>query len=478
MEIIKNYIGGEWVESASARSLPNFCPGTGEKYSELPDSDEKDIERAIQAAKLAFPAWSALSTQARAKILRKIASLIEGNLERLAQAEAIDTGKPISLARKLDIPRSAQNFEFFADAITQFSSEFHGDDPHHLNYTLRKPLGVIACISPWNLPLYLLSWKIAPALAAGNTVVAKPSEITPMTAHLLTRLCADAGLPPGVLNIVHGLGPKLGPRLISHPEIKAISFTGSTRTGAEISKIASPLFKKLSLEMGGKNPTVVFADADLESAVATTVRSAFLNQGQICLCGSRILVEKSIYPKFKAELTKAILLLKQGDPLSPETDQGALVSKAHYEKVLGYLKLAKAEGGAFLTGGIPEAEKSGWFIRPTLIEGLSVNSAINQEEIFGPVATITPFETESEALNFANGTRYGLAANIWTRDLDRAHRFAALLEFGIVWVNCWMNRDLRTPFGGVKDSGVGREGGFDALRFFSETKNICVQVRT
>jgi aminomuconate-semialdehyde/2-hydroxymuconate-6-semialdehyde dehydrogenase len=479
MDGVLNFIEGREVPARSGATLPNWEPATGQVLGTLPDSDAGDVAVAVDAARRAFPGWSRTPAVERSRILRRIAEGIREALPELARAESVDTGKPLALATEVDIARAILNFEFFADAATQFSSESHPTE-RALNYTLRHPLGVVATISPWNLPLYLLTWKVAPALAAGNTVVAKPSEITPVTASWLGRIAQQAGLPPGVLNIVHGLGPKAGEALCSHPEVRAISFTGSTRTGGQIARIAAPLFKKLSLEMGGKNPVVIFADADLDSAVATTVRSSFSNQGQICLCGSRILVERSIYRQVSQALVERTRALVVGDPLLPGTEQGALVSRAHLDKVLGYLQLAREEGGRILTGG-RRAELSGrcregWFVEPTLIDGLGPDCRTNQEEIFGPVATLMPFDSEAEALRACNGVRYGLAASVWTRDLGRAHRFSSRLESGIVWVNTWMLRDLRTPFGGMKDSGVGREGGQEALRFFTEPQNVCIHL--
>lgn len=479
MQLLANYIGGELVPPSAGRFLDVSEPATGQIYARVPDSDTVDVERAVEAARAAFPAWAGLPTVERARWLRRLAELIRRDLEPLSRAEAIDSGKPQSLARKLDIPRAAQNFEFFADAATQWATEAHLEG-RFLNYTQRSPLGVVACISPWNLPLYLFTWKIAPALATGNCVVAKPSEVTPVTAFLLGALCREAGLPPGVLNILQGSGAAVGEPLCAHPEVAAISFTGSTRVGREIAQRAAAHFKKTSLELGGKNPNVVFADCDFEEALTGTVRAAFLNQGQICLCGSRIFVERSIYERFRAALVDRVRALKVGDPLEAATDQGAVVSQAHFEKILGYLALAKKDGGRVLTGGgqakLAGRCRAGFFIEPTLIEGLAPDHAANQEEIFGPVATLIPFDGEAEVLAWANGTRYGLAASLWTQDLSRAHRFAGLLRSGIVWINCWLERDLRTPFGGMKESGAGREGGLDAQRFFTESKNICVKV--
>jgi aminomuconate-semialdehyde/2-hydroxymuconate-6-semialdehyde dehydrogenase len=478
--VIKNYINGVLREAVSGEYFDNFDPSKGEVYGIVPDSDERDVEIAVQAAEEAFQLWSSTPPEERTKIMFKIAELIQRDLGEFARAECVDNGKPLTLAKTVDIPRAIKNFEFFASAIHGFSSESHSMEDTAINYTLRSPIGVVGAISPWNLPLYLFTWKIAPALITGNCVVAKPSEITPMTAYLLSEACIEAGLPKGVLNIVHGYGHKVGKAISSHPRIKAITFTGGTKTGADIASVAAPMFKKLSLELGGKNPNIIFADCNYERMLGTTVLSSFRNQGEICLCGSKIFVEKKIYEKFKADFIQMTKELKVGDPLNHDTDQGAIVSKAHMEKILSYIELAKKEGGKILTGGNrvePEGRcKNGWFIEPTVIEGLPYNCRTNQEEIFGPVVTITPFETEEEALMMANSTEYGLASIIWTENLSRAHRIAANIQTGIVWINCWMVRDLRTPFGGMKSSGVGREGGMEALRFFTEPKNVCVKL--
>lgn len=483
MQKIENYIGGELVKPASGLYLENFDPSTGEVYSLIADSDDRDVHLAVGAASAAFPEWSNTSPDERFELLMSLVALIERDAEELALAECIDNGKPISLARTMDIPRAAANFRFYATAAMHMSNESYetalGNGGRALNYTLRQPLGVVGCISPWNLPLYLFTWKIAPAIASGNCVVAKPSEVTPMTAFLLSKLCIEAGLPRGVLNIVHGLGPKVGAAIVAHKDIKAISFTGGTKTGEEIARVAAPMFKKLSLELGGKNPNIIFADCRYEEMLATTVRSSFANQGQICLCGSRIFIERPIYEKFKTDFVDSVSKLKIGDPLHRDTSLGAVVSETHMRKVLSYIDLAREEGGKVLTGGsrvnIEGRCSGGYFIEPTVIEDLSSECRTNQEEIFGPVVTLQAFDTEDEVLGHANSVRYGLSATVWTENLSRGHRVAAKLESGIVWVNCWLLRDLRTPFGGVKDSGIGREGGFEALKFFTEEKNVCIK---
>ncbi|SRR5579883_631677 len=475
---LANLIDGQLRAPCTGAYLDVFEPATGTVYARCPDSDQRDVELAVQAAQRAAPAWAALSHGERAKHLHRLADAVEARLDEFALEESRDTGKPVKLARSVDIPRAVANLRFFAEAITQWPGETHAD-ARAFNYTLRQPLGVVGCISPWNLPLYLFTWKIAPALAAGNAVVAKPSEITPFTAFRLSELAIDCGFPRGVLNIVQGTGPAVGKAIVEHPHIKAISFTGSTRTGAAIAAQAAQSFKKVSLEMGGKNPAVVFTDADLsETHLDTIVRSGFSNQGEICLCGSRLLVQRSIYDEFKRRYLAKVQALRVGDPQDERSDLGALVSSAHFDKVTTCIERAVAEGGRVLCGG--EAVKldgrcaDGWFVAPTVIEGLPQDCATNREEIFGPVVTLLPFADEDEAVAIANGTEYGLAASLWTSNLDRAQRMAERLEFGIVWINCWMLRDLRTPFGGVKNSGVGREGGFEALRFFTEPKNVCI----
>jgi aminomuconate-semialdehyde/2-hydroxymuconate-6-semialdehyde dehydrogenase len=475
----QNLIDGKLVAARSGRYLEVFEPATGKAYAKVPDSDASDVEAAYQAAAKAFPAWAATPADARGRILWRIGELIERDAEALVRAESQDQGKPVKLARTVDLPRAALNFRFFAGAATQFASESHAMESGAINYTLRQPLGVVACISPWNLPLYLLTWKLVPALAAGNCVVAKPSEVTPHTAWLFAKLCIEAGLPPGVLNIIHGTGQNAGTPLVDHPGIKAVSFTGGTATGGEIAKRTAPRFKKLSLELGGKNATIVFADCDYEVALGEAARAAFQNQGEICTCGSRILVEKPLYERFLKDLVVKAEALKVGDPSLEATDQGAIVSKPHFDKIMAAIATAKAEGGRIECGG--EAVKvdgrcaAGHFIAPTVISGLGQECRTNQEEIFGPVVTVQPFDDEADAVAKANGVRYGLGVSVWTNDVGRTHRMARTLEAGLQWFNCWMLRDLRVPMGGMKDSGVGREGGFEAMRFFTEPKTITVK---
>ena len=477
---LENYIGGNLVAPLNGNFLDNINPATGQVYGQIPDSLKRDVDAAVHAAQKVFPLWSITSVDERFRLLNRIADIIDANLEELALAESNDNGKPLWLSKKVDIPRASANFRFFATGIMHFASESHAMEDKAVNYTLRQPLGIVGCISPWNLPLYLFTWKIAPALAAGNCVIAKPSEVTPATAYLLSKICIEAGLPPGVLNIVHGTGPGTGEAIVTHPDVKAISFTGSTRAGERIASLAAPKFKKLSLELGGTNPAIIFADCNWERMMADTIRSSFSNQGEICLCGSRVLIEESIYEKFRTEFVERTKALTVGDPLDDSSKQGAIVSKVHYEKILRCIETAKKEGGKILCGGnavqLTGRCENGYFIEPTVIEGLGPSCQTNREEIFGPVVTLQAFKTEEEALELANATEYGLAATVWTQDISRANRVASKLQSGIIWVNCWLLRDLRTPFGGVKNSGVGREGGWEALRFFTEPKNVCVQL--
>ncbi|MBU6476110.1 MAG: aldehyde dehydrogenase [Alphaproteobacteria bacterium] len=475
MQKILNFIGGEMRAPVSGRYFETDDPAVGAPYALVPDSGAEDLELAVAAAKKAFPAWRDTPAAGRAKALRNLADMIEKNRAGFARAECIDNGRPVAACTAVNIMRGSANLRFFADEAVRFSGEKFKTEKIE-SYTLPQPLGVVATISPWNLPMLLFTWKFAPALAAGNCVIAKPSEVTPMTAYMLANLANDAGIPGGVFNVLHGKGANIGAAITAHPDIPAISFTGGTVTGTTIYAAAARQLKKVSLELGGKNPTVVFNDADLDKTAEGAIAAGFSNQGQICLCGSRLLVQEGIYEDFKKAFIARAKEIKIGDPLLEETQHGPMVSKAHMEKVLDYIGLAQREGGKVLTGGkrciVDGRCKGGWFIEPTIIEGLPMECRANQEEIFGPVVTIMPFKTEDEAVALANGVEYGLAASVWTEDRAKADRVAAKIESGIVWQNCWNARDLRTPFGGVKKSGVGREGGRRALEFFTEEKTI------
>tara|TARA_R110002072_G_scaffold288917_2_gene455642 strand:- start:21769 stop:23214 length:1446 start_codon:yes stop_codon:yes gene_type:complete len=479
MKEILNYINGEFCKPSDGSFLENENPATGKVYSKIANSNSEDAMKAIESAHRAFPSWKATPLHERIRVIRKVASLIKEKEAELAKAESIDNGKPLSVASSVDIPRASQNFEYFCDAITQYNQNAYPMDDFALNYTLKEPLGAVVCISPWNLPLYLLTWKIAPALVVGNTVIAKPSEVTPMTAFMLSEIFQEAGLPNGVINILHGEGARIGETLVNDERVKAVSFTGSTATGKILNQLAAPHFKKVSLEMGGKNPNIIFDDCDYDQALKHAGLASFANQGQICLCGSRLFVHESLYEKFKKDLVEKASKLTPGNPLDAKTRQGAIVSKEHFKKILSFIELAKKEGGKILCGGEaykPQGEnENGYFIKPTIIESLDPYCRVNQEEIFGPVVTITPFEDEEEVITWANSTEYGLSSSIWTKDINKAHRVAGKIDAGIVWINTWMLRDLRTPFGGMKNSGVGREGGFNAFNFFTETKNVCIK---
>ncbi len=472
--MIPNFVDGEPTLACDARTLDDINPATGAVIDQIPRSGKENVDRAVAVAKAALPTWASMTREARCDILDRIADGLEARLDDLARMESEDTGKPITTSRTLDIPRAVRNFRFFADYARGFEDDEHAMEGGH-NYTHRKPLGVVGLITPWNLPLYLLSWKIAPALAMGNTIVAKPSEMTPQTATALAKIAKEAGLPDGVLNIVHGLGPEVGQPLCESPDVAAISFTGGTSTGKIVARAAAPTFKKLSLELGGKNPTVICDDVDLDKAVAGAVRAGFTNTGQVCLCGSRILVHEAIAEAFTERLIAAVDAMQVGDPMDPATRLGPVVSHAHRDKVAGYLDIARQEGGTVHGGGapdLPDAFSKGAWLKPAVITGLGQHSRCVQEEIFGPVVTVQSFRDDAEAIALANGVQYGLAASVWSSDAERAKHIAEALDTGMVWINDWLVRDLRVPFGGMKQSGVGREGGRWSLEFYSEARNI------
>lgn len=479
MEQIKNLIGGELMAPLKGNYLDNYTPMKGEVYSQVPDSTKEDVDAAVKAAKDAFPMWSNMPKEERVQWMFKLAEVIKKNADRLAKAESIDQGKPYWLARSVDMERASANLEFFAHAVMNHKSVAFTDKEGVVEYINRAPIGPCALISPWNLPLYILTWKIAPCIATGNTAICKPSELTPMTAYLFSELVIECGFPKGVINIVHGSGAVTGQALTTHPDVPVVSFTGGTMTGGHIAESVAHMFKKTSFELGGKNPNIIFADSDFEKVVQTSLKSSFLNQGEICLCGSRIYVEKSIYQKFVDRFVEETEKIQVGDPMDENSFVGALVSKPHLDKVLGYVKLAEEEGGTVLTSrevkGLSSDQKNGYFMRPTVITGLPNDCRVQTEEIFGPVVTITPFETEEEVIAMANSVQYGLSASLWTSDVSRAHRVSKQIQSGTVWVNSWMYRNLRAPLGGMKSSGIGREGGDYSLNFFTETQNVSLQ---
>ena len=476
---IKNYINGSLSNRKSINNIEVFNPALGKVYATCPDSDTKDLNQALNSAKKAFPLWSNISYKKRAQYLFKISDLLEKNLDKFSEFESMDNGKPLLLSKNLDIPRAIENLNFFGEIVNSNTSDSFYMENIGLNYTLKKPIGVVGTISPWNLPLYLFTWKIAPALVSGNCVVAKPSEVTPMTAYLFSEICIEAKLPNGVLNILHGKGSSIGSKIVKNKDVKAISFTGGTQTGKLISVECAKSFKKLNLEMGGKNPVLIFDDCDYKKMIKSVIKSSFLNQGQICLAGSRIYVQKKMYNRFKKDFINEVKKIKTGNPLNKDSDQGAIVSENHLNKISSYINIAKKEGCEILVGGnqiiMDDKCKCGWFFEPTVIENFKNNSRTNQEEIFGPVVTLNSFDSEQDAINLANDSDYGLASIIWTTNINKAHRVADSIKSGIVWINCWLERDLRTPFGGMKNSGYGKEGGMHALNFFTEEKNVCIK---
>ncbi|WP_019153072.1 aldehyde dehydrogenase [Robertmurraya massiliosenegalensis] len=474
-----HFINGQFVQSQNKKTFENINPATEEVLGTVAEGGKEEVDFAVRAARRALDGpWKKITLTERSKIIRRIGDLILERQEELARLESLDTGKPFALAKKIDIPRAAYNFHFFADYMISVGTDAYQQDDQAIHYAYRRPVGVVGIIKPWNLPLLLLTWKLAPCLAMGNTAVIKPAEWTPMTATVLMEICKEAGVPDGVVNLVHGFGPNsAGGAISEHPDIDAISFIGEPGTGTAIMKSAADSLKKLSYELGGKNPNIIFADSDLDDVIETTIRSSFINQGEVCLCGSRIYVERPIFDEFVQRFVEATKELKVGDPLEKETNVGALVSKEHYDRVKSYVEIAKNDGGTIHTGGKrPVGIEKGYFLEPTIITGLDRNSRCVREEIFGPVVTITPFDMEEEVIMQANDTHYGLSATIWTTDLKKAHRVAHQIEAGIIWVNTWFLRDLRTPFGGMKHSGIGRTGGMHSLDFYSELSNITIKL--
>ena len=484
MNLIQNYIDGRFVPGT--RKFADVNPADGTVIAEVIEADEAQVDEAVHAARRALRGeWGRLAVRERAARLHKVADAIEKRFDSFVQAEVSDTGKPVSLASRLDVPRAAANFRVFADLVRMAGLEsFQTETPDGakaLNYAIRKPLGVVGIVTPWNLPLLLLTWKVAPALACGNTVVVKPSEETPATATLLAEAMQDAEIPYGVYNVVHGFGPaSAGEFLTQHPDVDAVTFTGESKTGAAIMKAVAPTVKPISFELGGKNAAIVFADSDFEGAVSGLTEAVFLNTGQVCLCAERIYVERSIFGAFVEALKQKAERLHSGWPTDAKTNLGPLISAQHRDKVLSYFRLALEEGATVITGGgVPEFgdhRDHGFYVQPTIYTGLPETARCVKEEIFGPVCHVASFDSEQEAVALANDTNYGLAASVWTGDLKRGHRVAQQMNVGITWVNCWFLRDLRTPFGGAGLSGIGREGGMHSLNFYSELNNICIRL--
>ncbi|KAL1915172.1 uncharacterized protein VTP21DRAFT_7653 [Calcarisporiella thermophila] len=480
VSLINNFINGKYVAPLNEKYLDSFDPSTGKPYIKVADSTKEDVNAAVEAAERAFPAWSKLPRDKRSEILLRIADLLESRIEEFASAESKDQGKPLQLAAHADVPRAVLMFRYFGTLILHLQEKVNVTDGIALSYTQRTPTGVAGLISPWNLPLYLLVWKIAPCLASGCTCVCKPSEFTSVTANMLCSVMKDAGLPDGVCNMVFGTGPQAGAALVEHPKVPLVSFTGGSVAGEKISELAGRHLKKLTLELGGKNANIIFEDADLDACVPKSIHAAFLNQGEICLCGSRVFVQESIYDKFLSRFVNEARALKVGDPRDKDSFMGPVVSKQHFEKIMSYIDIARNDGGKIECGGQAPSHlkgsefENGYFIEPTVITGLKPESRVMQEEIFGPVVTVYPFKTEEEAIALANGCKYGLSASVWSRDGQRARRVAEKLQVGNVWINTWMIRDMSMPFGGVKASGRGREGGEHAINFFTDYKTIIL----